>query len=43
MNKNEWQTHYGLNDEEMQKLEEIIKMSGGKIVRIVDNPDRKLL
>lgn len=43
MNKSDWQKAQGFDDEEMRMLEALLAMSGGKIVRIVDNPERRLL
>lgn len=43
LKRNEWRDAQGITEEEMQKLEALLAMSGGKIVRIVDNPERRLL
>lgn len=43
MNKSEWQKQQGLDDLEMEKLCEVLRVFDGKIVRIVDNPERRLL
>lgn len=43
MDRLTWQKHHGLTDEEMQKLEHILKLFDGKIVKITENPTREIL
>lgn len=43
MNKTEWMQHYKLDAEEMVILEKWLLGTNGKIVAVVDNPERKVL
>ena len=43
MKRNEWRDHQGLTEEEMQRLEDILKRFNGKIINIIDNPEKKIL
>ena len=36
MNKKEWQLHNGFTDEEMNKIETLLKLFNGKITKILD-------
>lgn len=43
MKRNEWRDHYGLTEDEMLRLEDLIKRFDGKIVKVVDNPTMEIL
>ncbi len=43
MKRDEWQLKFGLLDDEMAYLSEILRVFEGRIVKIAENPDKILL